>query len=209
MRALVVGALAASLVGCSCFVSPQSGIQACTGADGRGFACFDRSAAVASRFSQTTESESFSFDPEAGIPRGKTAPAARTAKLQSANAADKSHHAGKAAKPIATAAVKTEPAPVAPQPDPIDPVVDKAKIAVAVKLENPASATFSEMNRSTRKNTLGQSVDTICGHVKGKKASGEDIGDRPFLYLVKADEAYVADGSPNSEASTAYRNICN
>jgi hypothetical protein len=209
MRALVVGALAASLVGCSCFVSPQSGIEACTGADGRGFACFDRSAAVAGRLSQTTESESFSFDPEAAIPRGKAAPAARTAKLPSTNAADKSHHAGKAAKPIATAAVKTEPAPAASQPDPIDPVVDKAKIAVAVKLENPASATFSEMNRSTRKNTLGQSVDTICGHVKGKKASGEDIGDRPFLYLVKADEAYVADGSPNSEASTAYRNICN
>jgi hypothetical protein len=55
----------------------------------------------------------------------------------------------------------------------------------------------------------GQFVDTICGHVKGKKASGEDIGDRPFLYLVKDDEAYVADDSPTSAASTAYRNICN
>ena len=80
---------------------------------------------------------------------------------------------------------------------------------MAVKLENPASAIFSEMNRSMRKNTLGQSVDTICGHVKGRKASGEDIGDRPFLYLVKDDEAYVADGTPTSAASTAYRNICN
>ena len=44
MRTLIVGALAATLVGCSCFVSPQSGIEACTGADGRGFACFDRNA---------------------------------------------------------------------------------------------------------------------------------------------------------------------
>ena len=94
-------------------------------------------------------------------------------------------------------------------PDAIDPVVDRAKIAVSVKLEDPASAAFSEMNRSMRKNTLGQSVDTICGHVKSKKASGEGIGDRAFLYLVKDDEAYVADGSPNSAASTAYRNICN
>lgn len=209
MRTLVVCALAASLVGCSCFVSPQSGIEACTGADGRGFACFDRSAAVAGRLSQTTDPELFSFDPEAAIPREKTASAARTAKPPSAHAADKAHHAVKEAKRTATAIAKAEPAALAPQPDPIDPVVDKAKIAVAVKLENPASAIFGEMNRSMRKNTLGQSVDTICGHVKGKKASGEDIGDRPFLYLVKVDEAYVADGSPSSEASTAYRNICN
>jgi len=80
---------------------------------------------------------------------------------------------------------------------------------VAVKLENPASAIFSDMSRSMRQNMRGQFVDTICGHVKGKKASGEDIGDRPFLYLVKDDEAYVADASPKSAASTAYRNICN
>jgi hypothetical protein len=209
MRTLVVCALAASLVGCSCFVSPQSGIEACTGADGRGFACFDRSAAGAGRLSQTTDPEPFSFDPEAAIPREKTASAARRAKPPSTHAADKARHAVEAEKRTATAVAKAEPAAVAPQPDPIDPVVDKAKIAVAVKLENPASAIFGEMNRSMRKNTLGQSVDTICGHVKGKKASGEDIGDRAFLYLVKADEAYVADGSPSSEASTAYRNICN
>jgi hypothetical protein len=60
------------------------------------------------------------------------------------------------------------------------------------------------------RNTPGQSVDTICGRVKAKKASGEDTGDRPFLYLVKDDEAYVVDGAPGSAAAaTAYRNICN
>lgn len=65
------------------------------------------------------------------------------------------------------------------------------------------------MNRAVRKNVRGESVDTICGRVKGKKASGEDTGDRPFLYLVKDDEAYVVDGSASLAAATAYRNICN
>jgi len=59
-----------------------------------------------------------------------------------------------------------------------------------------------------RKNTFGQPVDTICGHVKGKKASGEGTGERPFLYLVKEDEAYVVDGNAESAAAAAYRNIC-
>jgi hypothetical protein len=75
-------------------------------------------------------------------------------------------------------------------------------------MEDPASAEFSDMNRATRKNTLGQPVDTICGHVKGQKTSGEDTGERPFLYLVKEDEAYVVDGNADSAAAIAYRNIC-
>jgi hypothetical protein len=288
MRTLVFGVLAATVAGCSCFVSPQSGIEACTGGDGRGFACFDRNVA-ASRLSQATEPEPSTFDPDTPTSRERTALAGRTAKPSSAHAADKTRHAGKPAKPIAIAAAKAEPTAAAPPPDTIDPavdrakigvpvnqekpakpiattaakaeptavapppdtidpvvdkiavpvklekpakpiattaakaeptaaapppakidpVVDKAKIAVAVKLENPASAAFSDMNRSMRQNMRGQFVDTICGHVKGKKASGEDIGDRPFLYLVKDDEAYVADDSPTSVASTAYRNICN
>ena len=58
-----------------------------------------------------------------------------------------------------------------------DPVIVKAKTTIAAKLENPASAVFSEMKRSMRKNTFGKSVDTICGRLKGKKASGEDVGD--------------------------------
>jgi len=90
----------------------------------------------------------------------------------------------------------------------VDPVLKKAKTTVAAKMEDPASAEFEDMKRAMRKNTFGQPVDTICGHVKGKKTSGEDIGERPFLYLVKEDEAYVVDGNPGSAATTAYRNIC-
>ena len=52
-------------------------------------------------------------------------------------------------------------------------------------------------------------MDTICGHVKGKNASGGETGERPFLYLVKEDDAYVVDGKAGSAAAIAYRNICN
>jgi hypothetical protein len=90
----------------------------------------------------------------------------------------------------------------------VDPVLKKAKTTVAAKMEDPASVEFEDMKRAMRKNTFGQPVDTICGHVKGKKTSGEDINERPFLYLVKEDEAYVVDGNPGSAATTAYRNIC-
>jgi hypothetical protein len=90
-----------------------------------------------------------------------------------------------------------------------DPVLNKAKISIAAKMENPASAEFSDMKRAIRKNMIGQPVDTICGHVRGKNVSGGDVEDRPFLYLVKDDDAFVVDRKINSAAAIAYRNICN
>jgi hypothetical protein len=107
------------------------------------------------------------------------------------------------------AAAKVEPPLIGQAAEPSDPVLTKAKTAIAAKLEVPASAEFGEMKRAFRKNTFGKSVDSICGRVKGKKASGEDTGDRPFLYLITEDDAYVVDGPPGSAAASAYRNICN
>ena len=89
-----------------------------------------------------------------------------------------------------------------------DPVLAKAKISVAAKMDDPASAEFGDMKRAIRLNMWGRPVDTICGHVRGKNASGSDTGDRPFLYLVKDDDAYVVDGPAGSAAASAYRNIC-
>ena len=88
-------------------------------------------------------------------------------------------------------------------------VLSKAKISIAAKMEDPASAEFADMKRAIRKNTLGKPVDTICGRVRGKNASGSDTGERPFLYLVKEDDAYVVSGKADSVAAIAYRNICN
>ena len=89
-----------------------------------------------------------------------------------------------------------------------DPVLKKAKITVAAKMENPASAEFANLRRATRQNTFGQSFEVICGHVKGKKKSGEATGERPFLYLVKEDEAFIVGSNPDSMAAIAYRAHC-
>lgn len=74
MRTLLVGALAVTLVGCSCFVSPQAGVEACTGAVG-GFACFDRTAV-----GQAIEPKPRSLDADSTTPRTRSRIAARTEK---------------------------------------------------------------------------------------------------------------------------------
>jgi len=89
-----------------------------------------------------------------------------------------------------------------------DPVLKKAKITVAAKMENPTSVEFVDMKRVTREHMLGQSVEVVCGHVKGKKKSGEATGERAFLYLVKEDEVFIVSGNPDSMAAIAYRANC-
>jgi hypothetical protein len=201
MRTLFIGALAAILAGCSCPLLSHERMDACSEANG--FVCFDR----------TTESEPADPGPAAFHTSSKPAKAksttAKTERPSSTNARDGTTRLdAKSAKSTKIAAI-VEPSGSGPPAGTSDPVIVKAKATIAAKLENPASAEFGEMNRAVRKNVLGQSVDTICGHVKGKKASGEDTGAKPFLYLVKDDEAYVVDGPAGSAAASAYRNICN
>jgi hypothetical protein len=100
-------------------------------------------------------------------------------------------------------------APASGQPsETSDAILNKAKATISAKMEDAAAVEFVDAKRAIRKNTLGQPIDTICGHVKGKKPSGEEIGARQFLYLVKEDEAYVVNNNPESVPETAYRNIC-
>ena len=89
-----------------------------------------------------------------------------------------------------------------------DAVVNKAKATTAAILTDPESAEFDDMKRAIRKDMTGQPVDSICGRVKEKKASGAGVSDRPFLYLVKEDKAYIDDGYPESVAATWYRAVC-
>jgi hypothetical protein len=86
-----------------------------------------------------------------------------------------------------------------------DPVLKKAKITVAAKMEDPASVEFVDIKRATNKNTT---YEIICGHVKGKKKSGEAIAESPFWYLVKENEAYIVDRGPDSMAAIVYRAQC-
>jgi len=96
-----------------------------------------------------------------------------------------------------------------PQPAQLDDdtVLKKAKITVAAKMEDPASVEFVDIvdiKRAMNKNTF----EIICGHIKGKRKSGEATGERPFLYLVKEDEAYIVDRGPDSMAAIVYRANC-
>src|SRR5262249_28043902 len=92
------------------------------------------------------------------------------------------------------------------QPSQLDDesVIKKAKVTIAAKMENPASVVFLDIKRAARKDALGNSIDTICGRVRGKLAG--DTGDRPFVYVVQKDEAYIG---AYALATTEYRNICN
>ena len=101
-----------------------------------------------------------------------------------------------------TTAAKTETSQ-SPQLDD-QSVMKLAKLVIAAKMDNPASVVFLEMKRVAGRDELGNSFDAICGHVRGKLAG--DTGDRPFLYVVQKDKAYI--GAYNI-ATTAYRNICN
>jgi hypothetical protein len=172
-------------------------MEACSEANG--FVCFDR----------TAESEPVEAEPVAL----NVKPRPVKVRLAAANAEKPADPGDKAASLDAKNAMPAwvaaaDPAASGLPAAMVDPVTVKAKTAIAAKLENPASAEFSEMNRAFRKNVRGESVDTICGRVKGKRASGEDTGNKSFLYLVKDDEAYVVDGPADSPAAIAYRNIC-
>ena len=80
------------------------------------------------------------------------------------------------------------------QLDDNDSVIKKAKATIVARMKNPASVEFAEMKRSTEKDALGRlSSDVICGYVGEKNASGENIGGRPFLYLILKDEVYIGD----------------
>jgi len=200
MRTLLIGALAATLVGCSCLLPPQASMEACTDTSGSG--CLNGMA-----FSRSIEPAPASSTTNSATIKINSAIATRTEQPSIAHVRDRPQLAEQKAKSTVIEAKVEAPASGRPA-ETSDPVIIKARTTIAAKLEDPASAEFGEMKRAIRKNTLGKSVDTICGRVKGKNASGEDTGARPFLYLVTEDEAYVVDGPANSAAASAYRNIC-
>jgi hypothetical protein len=59
-------------------------------------------------------------------------------------------------------------------------VINKAKATIAAKMNDSNSVEFQDVNRATRKNALGNSIDCICGFVRDGNS-----GPKPFLYLVQ------------------------
>jgi hypothetical protein len=111
MRALLIGALAATLVGCSCPLRQQAGVESCTDANGLG--CLDRTAA-----SQPIEPKPVSFKTNSAPLEIKPAMAAKTEKPSSAHARHRTHPATKMAKSTTTAAKAEPPTSRSPLPPP-------------------------------------------------------------------------------------------
>jgi hypothetical protein len=130
-----------------------------------------------------------------------TTAASKTETAQSSQPADTSNVS---INPKATAITKTEIPQSSKLDDKLDPVIKKAMPTIAAKMENSVSVELVEMKRA-EKNASGKSIDTICGYVRGKTASGADTGERPFLYLVQENEAYI--GGYNM-ATSPYHNLC-
>ena len=189
MRTLLIGTLAATLIGC-CPIAPQAMSKGCISKG-----CFSRTAASAPNESKATQ-----FNPTPS--KVKVTAVANPSRAAAAQSGKQVGLVEKDAPHPITSTPEIAPAETS------DPILKKAKIITAAKLENPASAEFGDMKRAIRKDTLGEPIDTVCGHVKVKKASGEETGEKSFLYLVKEDRAYVDDGNPDSVAATAYRAIC-
>ena len=156
MRTLFIGALAVSLVGCSCFVSPRAGVEACLGAGGNGLACFDRTA-----IAQATEPEPPSSDTNSARPRIKSKVAARAQGLPSAHGRQEVRFVMETAKPTVITA-KTEAVGSDPRSETPDQVMAQAKITMAAKPENPAFAEFAKMKRGVRTNTLGNPLSRFA-----------------------------------------------
>jgi hypothetical protein len=192
MGLLLIGVVAGFLIGYG-FAPSQASFQECAWQG-----CLDRAAT-----SQLMELKSTAPGPPATA-GAKRASAANPGKSSTARSGGRTDLVKTANAPARTdAAASDRPA------ESSDPVLNKAKIAVAAKMEDPSSAEFGDMKRAIRKNVLGKPVDTICGHVKGKDASGSDTEERPFLYLVKEGDVYVVAGKADPAAAIAYRNICN
>jgi hypothetical protein len=195
MGLLLVGVLAGILIGFA-WLAPSGHLEGCTF---QWQGCFDHVAdnRLAPRQAALPPGTASTSDPPRAQARSETAP--KPAKHVSVALSRE------AARPKRLRFAVAERRPL----ETPDPVLEKAKVSVAAKMEDPTSAVFGDMDRAFRKNMFGRATDTICGHVRGKNASGGDTGERPFLYLVKEDDAYVVDGKPDSAASIAYRNICN
>ena len=130
--------------------------------------------------------------------------ATAAAKTETAQSSQPAGTSNVSINPESTTIAKTEIPQSCQLDDKLDSVLKKAMPRIAAKMENSVSVELVEMKRA-EKNAAGKSVDTICGYVRGKTASGAVTGERPFLYLVQENEAYV--GGYNM-ATSPYHNLC-
>jgi len=140
MRTLLIGALAATLVGCNCLVPPQAGMDSCTDAK---FACLDRIAA-----SQPIKPEPALFKTESPPAEIKSTIVVKTETPSPAHARDGAHLAMKPAKSTMVAAKVEPPASRIPLPPTRANIADSHPAGGAVATSN-ASTTQEQVAVTT------------------------------------------------------------
>lgn len=214
MRPLVISALAATLIGCTCFGPQQAQLASLTGCrEANGSACSDEDASTPQVDSKPLVLHDH---PVAKTKKTRAAKKGNAQHRRKATTHTKNTEFNITSKSDASASVRPKTVtdtksiiaetktdtPQSSQLDGNDPVIKKAKKTIAEKMGNPESVEFVEMKRAARKDALDKPIDAICGYVRKKNASGGESGDRPFLYLVQKDEAYIGD---MIETTDAYR----
>jgi hypothetical protein len=199
MRTIFVGTTVLTLIGCTCATPPQFATTWCANESDIG--CLDRTTAMS-----PVEPTPAVLHHEAVRKDAKVAVATKNPH-PSTQSAGKSEPIANSTKVAFAADGETKPSA---QPNATDRVINKAKAAISAKMgEDPSSIELVGLKRGIRKNTLGVPLDTICGYVKEKTTVGNDVDQKPFLYLVKDNDAFVVNGASDVTASAAYHNICN
>jgi hypothetical protein len=162
VRTLLIGALSATLVGCSCPLRQQAGLDSC--ADANGFACFDRTAA-------RQPIESVSFKTNSAPLEIKPAIAAKTEKLSSAHARDKAHLTTKTEKPT-TIAAKGEP-PASRIPLPPRSLKTRLKPAAGADFDSDTTRANTTESRATGGAVADSTTRTIQEQVTAATAVAE------------------------------------
>jgi len=205
VRTILVGALAATLVGCSCPLRQQAGFDSC--ADANGLACLDRTAA-----SQPIEPKPVSFKTNSAPLEIKPAIAAKTEKPSSAHARDSAHLDVKMAKSTMIAAKAEPPASrIPPSPHSLNTRLQPASDATAdsnatranIADSHPAGGAVANSNTRTMQEQVAaatavaalMTVATLVP-VPEPKANNKDRSDHSETVL-RGDVETTAPAQPN------------
>jgi hypothetical protein len=167
MRTLLIGALVATLLGCSCPLPPQAGLESCI--DANGFACLSRTAA-----SQPIEPKPASFKTDSAEIEIKST-IAKTERPSSAHLPDRVGPARKTARPTTIAAKVEPPAPrIPPPPRSLQTRPQPASNAAAAADSDAARASIAD-SHPTGSAVANSNTGTIGEQVAAATAVAEQM----------------------------------
>jgi hypothetical protein len=193
VRTLLIGALSATLVGCSCPLRQQAGFDSC--ADANGFACFERTAArqpiEPKPVSSKTNSASLEIEP---------AIAAKTEKPSSARARDKAHLVTKTEKPTTIAAKGEPPASRIP----LSPRLLKTRLQPAASAA--ADSDTTRANTTDLHATGGAVANSTTRTIQEQVAAATVVAERMTVAtLIQAPEPKTNNKGRSDHSETVLR----